>query len=766
MSLEHGSISEIVGKGIHTLQSYAAAWWHDDAARKEGWEIHYAVDADVVRMYLNPDKMPSYGRVFGETAEISTYLANLLSDHLFQLHVVESAEPASSSSYLIIPPHDEELRAIMQAIARDAEQTLSQGRNVYHKLTLIFSSFSKTSDAILAAEFQNSTAEFIRLSKQLKDLLSAQDRFSRIGVGVLENIWNERGRDSKYLIDQTEIELWSALHGDRSLWYERLRKHRQPRREKDFERWDTVDNDAQVLALIDHLNHRLADKKTAIILLTGSPSLFLAGREYVPDRKLNARGGSFADLYLRHPQFVMADPRFFDPIRNAASLEQWLEILSPDATVQRKGSVQWIEKKEMSKIQAQWSDLVTLLATTKYGTMSVVETAGRSAVDAPIESLAHLVESRALTPERFSALFERPVTVSLSNLYLSSTWIGLLDSAANTDRPSRMMPALRFDEEFAIFNKYYNKLLDLLEEKGELESRKDRIVSLKSLNDEINSEKVDATLYHSHIIHAAGFAAKCFWEPAMTLCTIAIRIADELRRDCPDDFRRGREAAYLAAVIRRRSAAKIGDLRSAEQFLREARKRENPPTLGCSPKEDMRFRSEQVAIEVRKLYFSYFLGETISSGEDILTEIRNKVHELEEIVHATRGYGLGTSHDAQDKAISAWVLRQSYTNLFDLLLILLNEGDLQIKDERNVRLCREFQSTIQAEDRHRDPHAWLVCEISKIMVSPESGGRRTTQCSEIASYIEAIVPFNRYDVGRKKMFSELIADICRSADCA
>ncbi|MGB7547463.1 MAG: hypothetical protein WBM14_06930 [Terracidiphilus sp.] len=759
MNADNRATEDIIRRGIQTLQAYAAAWRRDKIASQDGWRIYYALDTDVVRMYLNPNRVPSYGRVFNESDEISGYLANLLGDFLFHSDI-QNRESPPPSSYLIIPPHDEELRTIMQAIARDAERTLREGQQQYQRLSEIFSAYGQKTPETLAAELQSSAAELIRLSNDLRDCLTAQGRFASLDPGKLNNIWNERVHGNQYLIDQTEAEVWSSLQDQRSKWYERLREHRPLRRERDVDRWDTAENDAQVLALIDYLNDKLAEKRTKIVLITGSPSVFSAGRGYIPPGRYNTDGtATFSELCLRHPQWIMANRRFFDPIEAKASLGQWLDILCPDVrSAEQQAVVGTIERKEMGKLPEQWSNLVGLLATTKYGSQSVADTIGKTSSQPLVEGLAQLVESRGLTPERFRALFERPVTDSLSRLYLSSTWIGLLDSVTMIDKQAKMMPALHFDEEFDVYNGYYTELLALFEEGTDLAARGERATKIKKLNEKINSDGgPDSSLYHSHVIHAAVYAAKGLWEPAITLCNIATRIADELKKGNPTELRRGREAAYLAAVVRRRSAMRIGDLREAERFLLDARRRENPPTMGTVPREDVRFKSEEIAIEIRKIYFRHFVENRGGSTASILPEIRSVLMRLQEIIREVKGlsYGAVKTEWSLD-ATKNWVLRQCYTNLFDLLLILLNEGDSQIYRDENIRFFREFRETIRQEDEHRDPHAWLVSRIAGMILFPEDTRMNPEPRQEIISRINAIPLIARYDEGRRDVFAKLV----------
>lgn len=749
---------EAIRTSLNVLRHYSGTWLRDTRMCQDGWDVYFALDADVVRLYLNPDKSPRYGKVFNEPAETQSCLAYLVADYIFQPeNGAARGGLLAPERFLIIPPHDEEIRIIMQAIARDAERALVVGRQYYASLSKGFSALSQheADREKVAEEFQNNARGLISLSNEIDGYLDAQDRLANLSPQTLTNIWNARTADGAFLLETTELELWSNLRTDRIAWYDLLTKHRPVRQSRQLERWDTNENDAQVLAVIDYVNDALYERRVRLNLVTGSAALFAAGREYISNRRYNCDTRlNFADSCLRNPLWIMADSEFFAPIRADASLKKWLDLLSPERdNLSEASRMEKVEREELQKIPGEWRALVELLTTTKYGSKSIAGSRAASTSLPMIDRLAALATSGDLTLDIFMDLFERPITQSLSRLYLSSTWIGLLDSVSMSQKRSALMPALQFDFSYNQFNQYYTKLLALFGGSADPATRRERIVVLKQLNEDINSPDGDTSLYHSHVIHGAAYAAKGLWEPALTLCAIAIRIADQLVGGNEKDERRGREAAFLAAVICRRSARNVNDLSQADMYLEEATQRENP-----GAPLDIRFESERAAISIRRIYFDYFVHASAPNRAGFVRRCRESIAQLEEIVDRVKERSIhGMYADTSGKQIKMWVMRQCYTNIFDLALILLNEDDRFLYREESVRLFSELNSSIAKQDERRDPHAWLVCRIVALLLFPEDESVNPHPRTEIVRRIDAIVIDAPYEEGRRDMFRRVLA---------
>lgn len=123
--------------------------------------------------------------------------------------------------------------------------------------------------------------------------------------------------------------------------------------------------------------------------------------------------------------------------------------------------------------------------------------------------------------------------------------------------------------------------------------------------------------------------------------------------------------------------------------------------------EDIRFKSERLAIKERLLCFDYFVDNNPLDGEDGIKTL----DALRETAYKAR--------DEQDPWIRAWVLRQTLTNYFTLLAIARQlQWDGRLWGHRDVgSLLRHFREVLkQGEDTHDlsrsdDPWAYLICEV-------------------------------------------------------
>jgi hypothetical protein len=209
----------------------------------------------------------------------------------------------------------------------------------------------------------------------------------------------------------------------------------------------------------------------------------------------------------------------------------------------------------------------------------------------------------------------------------------------------------------------------------------------------------------------------------LTLCDNAIRIAngllEEARAKSPDDekgeYRKGREAAYLAAIARRRSARNSGDLNTAEAYLDLAKNRKNVD----DPKDlqDLRFDSEGLAISNRRIYFNYFdqfLTKIPLSSEErdaVCQQAQTNTTSLLSIINRAKTARDSVESTSNGHYVADWVLRQCFTNLFDLALIRSELEKVAIQAYELDQLFKKFKNSIKREDESCDHHAWLLSKV-------------------------------------------------------
>lgn len=114
-------------------------------------------------------------------------------------------------------------------------------------------------------------------------------------------------------------------------WEKRLKNLRKAYRE----------NDSAALRTLDLLNKQLRNKNVRVVLFTLNDAIIEGARDYFPYRKEEGRAladMSFADLYLRHPRCLLAEPGLSSPVeidtrKPGASmlLDAWVDTMLDDA---------------------------------------------------------------------------------------------------------------------------------------------------------------------------------------------------------------------------------------------------------------------------------------------------------------------------------------------------------------------------------------------------------------------------------------------------
>lgn len=489
---------------------------------------------------------------------------------------------------------------------------------------------------------------------------------------------------------------------------------------------------------------------------------------------------SFAQLYLLHPQAFLAHKDFFKPIpsledgkdlaktgvqKPSFNLLEWLSILFPQILSDRirnrleidTGLLQGLERDvingevknllemyasmksggTLSKIPQEWASQVKISAVETYAT--VLDRYTVSSAEQKVTGCKKLVqiikkmhEKGIWSLENFrTALFEA-VANSLSQMYSSAVWIGLwAKSGLLSDQTRKSIPALRFDKDETVTA--YCDTVMRLQKLSELTHKEFR--SLEFADAELR--KIDDSRYHSHIAHALAFGSKGHWDAALTLCKIAINIADMLRKaNNPKEPRKGREAAYLAAIACRRTAHAIEDLDEAEYYLSQAQNREDE---GVPP--DIRFSSESQAILTRRLYFRFYCH-----SESAISNDAHRVMESLRIIVKEAGSPVNVD-------VRSWILRQCYTNFFNLFLILMHLGEKQNSDV--LTFLRGFEKSLD-EDNRTDLQAALVSRVASICLHTVDEAEKSEVINNTLEEIKRIPPILPYDRKRLELFAALI----------
>lgn len=695
---------------------------HDEGSRKDErhWDIYYAVDADVFPLYLEPDRSVSYADVFGGNTSESTKinLTLLLGDFLFKSAIPLVPNLSQKCRFLLIPPHDEELLKILSAIHRDLGAipgTINLAK--FEALSTALEEYRLNgNEKSLLNALSIHVPELAELNNPYQGPRAALTRYALLPETTFQRIETYRENNFAFpLLDpinnRADRKIAEPLMGD---WESLLKKHkrsmRQPAR--------AIRTDAEVLATVQHVNSHLRYERKKLVLVTGSHYLFDAAGTFKPwpeDER------TFGEMYLRHPQAFLANPKFFllpGEEKAQFKLIDWLNLFFPSGfrPVQSPGVVNRALLREITKggnssvrqvihlltrwgkgaqpiegLIKGWQAQVDSVAKARYA--DGVNKAGERGVRRLAEQLAELRKQNKWTVENLRALVYDESLGSISKLYSTTVWVGLWSKAGREQ--SKGIPALRFDDKYKEIEPYCEEVIRLQLKDGVTSKELER---LQKLNEDL--EAADKTLYHAHVIHALAFAVKGHYHATLTLAKTAMAICDNIE---PQErgFLQGREAAYLACISARRSVRGRQGLEEASRFLDEAiHKRENPGAA-----EDIRFAAERLAIRTRSVYLNTFYD-----GTDLDVRVVSAILEgSDQLLEQVSG--------EENARVRHWVLRQTLTNYFSLALMareLAPTTNLP-HDEKiatNLKILGEILADREyGRARADDPFAHLIFDI-------------------------------------------------------
>ena len=638
---------------------------------------------------------------------------------------------------------------MLWAIARDIEDPPTVSQEQFIKISQIFEDYGKTKDeSRLLDQIKHNVPDLVALYDESRGNRAAVRRFTKLGPDKLINIGNYRTDEGKFFITSSDTDFRDEISPLIEDWMTRLIPHSSRRKRKYL-----IEADAQVLASIQHLNRELKPKQERIVLISGSQSIFDAvnpeAPEGLPSEELRLLQ-DFSSHYLRHPRWLMANPAFFresqqegsigSELRSSESgssvldfdLRRWVDLLSPVTSDKDSRHTRGASNQNIARLRDTWSSHIKSIAALKYG--EGLNKAQESGVKKLAKVLMDLKASGLWSVEQLKDELLLDASNLLSELYQNSSTLGLLDVLIE---PVRMMPALCFEMPYDSYRQYYKELLHLMTISGA--KNKD----LRNLISQVDDESENRSPYHIQIIYAAAYGARGHWNQVLTLCADAIAVADRLP-PIPGELRRGREAAYLAAIACRRSAKSIADLDKAERYVNEAKSRES-----AGYPLDIRFESESAAISIRRMYFEHFCSKKVLD----LKTVKGEMTVQKELIDRAR-LQKATNETGTNKFDAAeWVFRQCYTNLLDLALICLKEGDNLVLDDSFRMLFLEFQDTIVPEDRQRDPHGWLVCRVVETILNAGSGQEAVLSAIDERMRRKPRTP---YDKARLNLYKEMI----------
>ena len=673
------------------LMRYCAGYIADRNAQQNGWRLYYAVDVDIVKLFMAPDQTTAYANIFDEHDDADTreLLARLLGDFIFRPPGDQDVlSAASGGNMFIIPPHDEEigrmLFALSQKLVGEIDVAEIQLEDVVAKLT---DQMDRNDSSSLSQWLIDSAPTLIEVFDGKSGPRSELDRFESLEENRLLHI--ERYLETEPLWtfplpmtegNKDEFPRLTELFGE---WQERLTEHKTPKQTK----YGLV-RDAYVLAMVEWLNEQMAASKRRVVLITGTHGVLKAAERYRP-KATKTHSRTFGDLYVRHPQFVMVDDEFFPDIPapgetgegGSFKLFDWLNLFFPKVIRDGVSSIASINTSLLERIEesadAEFKETVVLLAKsdpsvkgrssfpnsmvdewrTQIRGASIARRIYTAEESWPLRAkeLLEFLKVRLAdgwTVEQLRHDLANRALQSLSALYSSTVWLGLWSQVGTLSEQVRGIPVLRFDKGYEKAQEYCRRVIEAMKaDTPESLAAKKEHLNIAEMFSQLSS--VDGSNYHGHLIHALAYATKGHWHAADTLCKIALRTADELPKD-PRELRRGREAAYLLAISKRRLARSVENLVIARQYLQEALDRENDGATA-----DLRFLSEALAIDVAKLNFGYFLNDPACAVAKDSAAILSDATEL---------FSNIDSDPVPD--CQSWIRQQTSTNALNTALIL------------------------------------------------------------------------------------------------
>lgn len=709
-----------------TLCGWCAGHWNDETDRTEhNTKLHYAVDADVITMYSDPDRNRDNGKVFAQADEVSELVASLVGD--FILHRLpgsltgtdsDSASPAGA--LILIPPHNIELRSMVIAISGKVAKLSNRGLS-----TLVKQEKTALEKRLDGLDTDAATAEFLKfLSTHAADLhnlllgeTGAAAEMARLNLlprhrlatpQKLPAFGNPNSLASPPLRDGVHPETIS-VQALADKWQD-LMLMSEPPNLSPFKQ-NKVTGDAWALATLQWVNADAVQRnlKQRLILITGTQRLLDAGNE----RPASHDGfQNFAEAYLRDARALMGAKTFFAlPGSNASDMKfrilEWMSVLFPNAVRQQRVVPNDAGHQALSvRVEVSLPDVQRISTGTELdGALDILIKQGYrrdEALKFPDSALKEWREVVSGTHsqmvlqhqknvsedllkgmrhgrvtatgrdrlEHLLGALSKQVQQSFVKLYLATGVIGveqLLDKSLSI----RGLPALRFDEPYKTAHKIFEKLAYEIFK----DPRPDKI-DLAEMYDELYRE--DDSNYHAQVLHAFVYASSGRWLSARTLCLAALVVADTL----PEPMRKrrcGREAAYLLAVAERRLAVNEKMLEPARIALKNARADRSVDDEA----DDLRFESEEFAQDITQQQMVYFSDRRIFFINP-LHELGRALQLCEKMLRKEREHG----------PIRRWVIRQTVTNG---LLVALMAVDSGLRLSQIVGMARKLVSILKEE---------------------------------------------------------------------
>ncbi|MFC2032608.1 hypothetical protein ACFLUS_04520 [Chloroflexota bacterium] len=724
---------DIVISAARLLQfcaSYIEDVYFDSLPPNERIDTYYALDNDVIMLYLQPNQRREYFDIFheGKNSTTAKTLVFLVGDLLFE-------KPSNTipgfarhnQCYLIIRPHDTEMVHVLESIYLKLAKSIEKlDLPEFAKLTSIIEVYQKNlNESLLVNSLKECISNLVELYLPHTGPKAAISRYLKINhhFKLIDNYYEKESNFYFTLPDAINSEeerndLTKLVDN----WKTKLSSTRT-----EFNmvsNADALDTDAEALANIEYLNGLLQNENKKLVLITGSAYLFYAAANYFPTWNATQ---SFADLYLRHPLAFLANENGLTIAgkskddEGVLNLVEWLNIWFPNVVEPIDTKYNLVSRYELKQIfnrEDEFENVINILSQKEAGKTQLdklIDNFQRQVIAIAESKYTEALDEKNAEQRGASILAKKLIDLkkqgdwdletvrkfvyqesigSISRLYSITVWIGLW---SKLDRiQTKGLPALRFTDNNIDISNYCDTIVNLqMKYVHDVISRQE-LEDLVKLRNELQVK--DKYRYYSHVIYSLAFMIKGHWKASSTLAKIALAICDTI----PNEERgviNGREAAYLACIAFRRAAKKRTDLVDATYYTTQAKKRDT-----SSGSTDIRFEAEELSIKVRDCYFKIYIENDLEISETVISILQ----EMSSII-------IKCEAETVEK-IRLWVLRQTLTNYFSLLIVAIDKKIVSdIDKDKVIAQLSTFKEVIEKYNDYNmedDPLAHLIYFIS------------------------------------------------------
>lgn len=714
------------------LRERIAPWLKDQHWLDSGKRILYAVDTNVLMLFSDPWLMSparhrvdgpvgqssdrrvfegrAYTQIFAEDSEaVSIAIGYRLAEEIL-FNVGLKGEGGTSDKrlpLLLIPPLDIELDSILLAIGGKAVDKVAIAQAELLQLRERLRDFNATPDEGTLESLLQSLPALVEVLVGERGAVGELRRFDKIfaekrvaSVARLKGLLSKGAdvRDPAPLLDALTFpdDLHSVIRrvNTKQTWFERLRESKSS---KISDR--RILHDAMVMAWLEEVNERLVDKNAPykIVFVTGDHALTMAA-----SAAPQADEQTFAHRFLRHPRAFLAAPGVLTQSTQGSrkvttestgnEIALWLDTFIA-AYSANSGAV--VNGTHEDDFRSRWRDYTRALTVQ----ISIgPSTAGRR------DQIRRIINSIRNSQEGAAQVLEHHLVRTWSTLVKVSAessvrrWAAT-DFSKEKFRP-RNPPLLRFGS----FEMAETLILEVVSKTRDLENDKG-----SGYEKDLAQLRIeDPTGYTQLLCFGVIFAALGHWSSGVYLASHAINplersSAPSARVGCSRYVISGREAYYLRAVCLRHLVQHPDDLSACERNLIEAQRRfeeerhnEHLRDLTTGKKVDARFQSEQIAIELTRLFFKVFEKDSI---DPLLTAsqseaVRQILGKIETILDNSAGQKGHMETDRLEQRL--YLERDLLTNYFSCQLLLRSARHRTERGDRQAAMLSRLRSNLDA----------------------------------------------------------------------